>query len=154
MTIRNCWQKSGIVKEDKGDDKAEEVISSSEKECITCLEDLIFMLKSGCYSYNCTAEEFLDLEIDEPTDETLSDSDIIDLVQKNNPEGENDCDDDKENDQSASKSKEVYTNQVISSFKMIKSYLENWSGCEESDIDLLDKLESRLNKAKSDKFTQ
>ncbi|RNA41364.1 hypothetical protein BpHYR1_043590 [Brachionus plicatilis] len=73
----------------------------------------MFKLKSGCYSYNCTAEEFLDLEIDEPTGETLSDSDLIDLVQKNNPDGENDCDDDKENDQSARKSKEVYTNQAI-----------------------------------------
>ncbi|RNA06758.1 tigger transposable element-derived 4-like [Brachionus plicatilis] len=149
LTIRNCWQKSGTVKEDKEvqreEDKAEVVISRSEKECITCLEDLIF---------NCTVEEFLDLEIDELTCETPRDSDIIDLVQKNNPEGENDCDDDKENYQSASKSKEVITNQAISLFKMIRGYLENWSGFEESDIDLLDKLENRLHKTKSDKFTQ
>ncbi|RMZ96340.1 hypothetical protein BpHYR1_018021 [Brachionus plicatilis] len=35
-----------------------------------------------------------------------------------------------------------------------KNYFKNWSGYEESDIDLIDKLENRLNKVKSDKLTQ
>ena len=143
-TIFNCWRHAGIIRfpvftQSDNDEEVEE--NSDVKE----LEDLLGLLPSDDFQM-LSAEAYVTVDIEESTGETLTDSDIVEILISANDDDDNDDNDDSDDKDRMESNKTVSVQEALCSIHVLSAFLDQENALYENEIRLVQMVHQKIQR--------